>query len=96
MDTTWRGELRTYKLCTCPTCRNRYILKLHIEGLKNSTDKTEKDKVEHILEKVTVKTLSCDGGLEEGIQGSLKTVIKDEKLYVEVMQRVHEVFEARI
>jgi hypothetical protein len=83
-----------YKICTCPYCQKRYAAKFFVNIPKNIT--VESEKLNDVLENVTVKTIALDGELEESIQGSLKPIIKDEKLYVEVMQRVHEVFEARL
>jgi hypothetical protein len=56
----------------------------------------EKKMIENILESITVKTLSYDDELEDSIQGTLKPLIQDEKLYEAVMQRLRDVFEARI
>lgn len=83
-----------YKICTCPYCQKRYAAKFIVNIPKNIP--IEMGKLKYILENVTVKSITFDGELEESIQGSLKSIIKDEKLYVDVMQRVHEAFDARI
>lgn len=83
-----------YKICTCPYCQKRYAAKFFVNVDSNITVETKKLKL--ILENVTVESIKLNGELEESIQGSLKPIIHDEKLYEDIMKRIHTVFEAHI
>lgn len=82
----------SYKICTCPYCQKRYAAKFYVNSPSNITVETEK--LKSVLENVTVKSIALNGELEESIQDALKPLIQNEQMYIEIMKKIHSVYEA--